>query len=123
VFWAYICVVVLPVYFFKVEITYKQSLRFFKGNYDEINRLLANTDWDLELAQGDIDELWNRFAYKISSTYKDNIPVSLQYLIFFHSLRFLIKEFSVTSFIHGVLNFFVIDLLTGILSLYVLDIL
>ena len=40
----------------------QQSLRFFKGNYDEINRLLANTDWDLELAQGDIDELWNRFA-------------------------------------------------------------
>jgi hypothetical protein len=38
--------------------------------------LLANTDWDLELAQGDIDELWNRFADKISSTYKDNIPVS-----------------------------------------------
>ena len=29
----------------------------------------------------------------------------------------------VTSFFHGVLNFFVIDLLTGILSLYVLDIL
>lgn len=54
----------------------QQSLRFFKGNYDEINRLLANTDWDLELAQGDIDELWNRFADKISSTYKDNIPVS-----------------------------------------------
>jgi hypothetical protein len=39
----------------------QQSLRFFQGNYDEINRLLANTDWDLELAQGDIDELWNRF--------------------------------------------------------------
>jgi hypothetical protein len=37
---------------------------------------LANTDWNLELAQGDIDELWNRFADKISSTYKDNIPVS-----------------------------------------------
>ena len=54
----------------------QQSLRFFKGNYDEINRLLANTDWNLELAQGDIDELWNRFADKISSTYKDNIPVS-----------------------------------------------
>jgi hypothetical protein len=67
----------------------QQSLRFFKGNYDEINRLLANTDWDLELAQGDI---------------------------------FLINEFSVTSFIHGVFNLFVIDLLTGILSLYVLDI-
>jgi hypothetical protein len=27
----------------------QQSLRFFKGNYDEINRLLANIDWDLEL--------------------------------------------------------------------------
>ena len=27
-------------------------------------------------AQGDIDELWNIFADKISSTYKDNIPVS-----------------------------------------------
>ena len=54
----------------------QQSLRFFKGNYDEINRLLTNTDWNLELAQGDIDELWNRFADKISSTYKDNIPVS-----------------------------------------------
>jgi hypothetical protein len=54
----------------------QQSLRFFKGNYDEINRLLTNTDWDLELAQGDIDELWNRFADKISSTYKDNISVS-----------------------------------------------
>jgi hypothetical protein len=38
--------------------------------------LLTNTDWNLELAQGDIDELWNRFANKISSTYKDNIPVS-----------------------------------------------
>jgi uncharacterized membrane protein len=47
----------------------------------------------------------------------------LQYLNFFHSLRFLINEFSVTSFIHGVLTFFSIDLLTGILSLYVLDIL
>ena len=54
----------------------QQSLRFFKGNYDEINRLLANTDWDLELAQGDIDEFCNRFADKISSTYEDNIPVS-----------------------------------------------
>jgi hypothetical protein len=30
----------------------------------------------VELAQGDIDELWNRFADKISSTYKDNIAVS-----------------------------------------------
>ena len=47
----------------------QQSLRFFKGNYDEINRLLANIDWDLELAQGDIDELWNRFADKISFKY------------------------------------------------------
>jgi hypothetical protein len=47
----------------------QQSLRFFKGNYDEINRLLTNTDWNLEMAQGDIDELWNRFADKISSTY------------------------------------------------------
>ena len=48
----------------------QQSLRFFKGNYDEIiNRLLTNIDWNLELAQGDIDELWNRFADKISSTY------------------------------------------------------
>jgi hypothetical protein len=37
------------------------SLRFFKGNYNEINRLLTNTDWNLELAQGDIDELWSRF--------------------------------------------------------------
>jgi hypothetical protein len=27
----------------------QQSLRFFKGNYDEINRLLTNTDWNLEL--------------------------------------------------------------------------
>jgi hypothetical protein len=33
------------------------------------------------------------------------------------------NEFSVTWFIHGVLNFFVIDLHTGILSSYVLDIL
>ena len=44
----------------------QQSLRFFKGNYDEINRLLANTDWDLELAQGDIDELWNKGNNKIT---------------------------------------------------------
>jgi hypothetical protein len=41
VFWAYICVVVLPVYFFKVEITYIQQI----------------VVWNLELAQGDIDEL------------------------------------------------------------------
>jgi hypothetical protein len=40
----------------------------FVGNYNEINRLLTNTDWNLELAQGDIDGLWNRFADKISST-------------------------------------------------------
>jgi hypothetical protein len=36
---------------------------------------IVNTLWK-KLAQGDIDELWNRFADKISSTYKDNILVS-----------------------------------------------
>lgn len=54
----------------------QQSLLFFKGKYDKINRLLGTTDWDLEMAQGDIGELWYRFADKISSTYKDNITVS-----------------------------------------------
>ena len=38
--------------------------------------MLANVDWELLLATGSIDDLWDRFTDKISIAYsKENIPV------------------------------------------------
>jgi hypothetical protein len=51
-------------------------LRYFKGDYEVINEVLANVDWELLLATGSIDDLWDRFTDKISIAYsKENIPV------------------------------------------------
>jgi hypothetical protein len=36
----------------------------------------TDIDWDLELATGDIENLWNRFADRLSNNYKEFIPVS-----------------------------------------------
>jgi hypothetical protein len=33
-------------------------------------------DWESKLAQGDIDDLWQRFANELSITYEENIPES-----------------------------------------------
>jgi hypothetical protein len=33
-------------------------LRYFKGDYEAINEVLANVDWELLLATGSIDDLW-----------------------------------------------------------------
>ena len=56
----------------------KHKLCFFKDNYTEINTQLSNIDWESKLAQGDIDDLWQRFANELSITYEEhmNIPES-----------------------------------------------
>lgn len=54
----------------------QQRLLFFKGNYEAINKKLRDIDWDLELVTGDIENLWNSFADRLSNTYKEFIPVS-----------------------------------------------
>ena len=54
----------------------KHKLCFFKDNYTETNTQLSNIDWESKLAQGDIDDLWQRFANKLSITYEENIPES-----------------------------------------------
>jgi hypothetical protein len=60
----------------KHEKHYQHKLCFFKGNYTEINTQLSNIDWESKLAQGDIDDLWQRFADELSITYEENIPES-----------------------------------------------
>jgi hypothetical protein len=50
-------------------------LRYFKGDYEAINEVLVNVDWELLLATGSIDDLWDRFTDKISIACKENIPV------------------------------------------------
>ena len=35
---------------------------------------MNNVDWNLKLAQGDINDLWQRFADEISIKYEENIP-------------------------------------------------
>ena len=50
-------------------------LRYFKGDYEAINEVLANVDWELLLVTGSIDDLWDRFTDKISIACKENIPV------------------------------------------------
>jgi hypothetical protein len=35
---------------------------------------LNNVDWNLKLAQGDINDLWQRFADELSIKYEENIP-------------------------------------------------
>lgn len=49
---------------------------YFKGNYEEINKELENVDWENLLARGSIEDLWTRFADKLSNISEKNIPVS-----------------------------------------------
>jgi hypothetical protein len=60
----------------KHEKHYRHKLCFFKGNYTEINTQLSNINWESKLAQGDIDDLWQRFADELLITYEENIPES-----------------------------------------------
>jgi hypothetical protein len=56
-------------------------LRYFKGDYEAINEVLANVDWELLLVTGSIDDLWDRFTDKISIACKENIPSWMFYIL------------------------------------------
>ena len=56
--------------------TYREEkMRYFKGDYASVNRILINVDWDTLLRTGSIDNVWDRFVDKLLSACKDNIPV------------------------------------------------
>ena len=55
---------------------YQNKLCWFKGNYEKINAQLNKIDWNLKLAQGDINNLWQRFADELKIIYEENIPES-----------------------------------------------
>ena len=54
----------------------QNKLCWFKGNYEKINAQLNKIDWNLKLAQGDINNLWQRFADELKIIYEENIPES-----------------------------------------------
>ena len=65
----------------------QQSLRFFKGNYDEINRLLTNTDWNLGGGGGGGGGYG--FLFRSEFFFSDNTRVRICILFVAQSAKFV----------------------------------
>ena len=53
----------------------RQTLRYFKGDYDAINCVLESIKWEDTLAHKGAEESWNEFADILNNLSKEYIPV------------------------------------------------
>ena len=60
----------------KAKKTFRPRRLYHKGNYAEINRLLRQTDWEMEFENKDVHQRWEILKIKLEELINQHIPLS-----------------------------------------------